>query len=207
MFEKFSPGSEDEKLIAEIKKDRSRMKLTKPVECRPATPEDLEDILLIVRQARNYLRKNRVDQWQGEYPDAAAFEKDFQYGECYCMTYGGRVAGFFTLSARPEPTYINLTDGKWASDEPYCVLHRSAISAEFRGTGLSDKLIGFVEELTLAMGRSYVRVDTHRKNRAMRSLLTRHGYRFRGNILIESEPGHDPARQAFDKKLDKTDKK
>lgn len=32
------------------------MKLTKPVECRKAVPEDMGEIMLIVRQARNYLK-------------------------------------------------------------------------------------------------------------------------------------------------------
>ena len=48
----------DLKLVEEIKKERSRMKLTKPVECRKAVPEDMDEIMLIVRQARNYLKKH-----------------------------------------------------------------------------------------------------------------------------------------------------
>ena len=78
----------------------------------------------------------------------------------------------FTLSAQPEPAYAALTDGKWNSGEDYCVLHRNA-----------------------------VRVDTHRKNKGQLRLLKAHGYRYCGNILIDSEPGHDPKRQAFEKIL------
>ena len=75
------------------------MKLTKPVECRKAVPEDMGEIMLIVRQARNYLKKHRVDQWQGEYPAEANFLPDINAGRCLVMTYGGEVAGFF-LSRR-----------------------------------------------------------------------------------------------------------
>ena len=53
MFERLELSDKsDLKLLEEIKKDRSRMKLTQPVGCRPAEEKDLGDIMLIVRQAR-----------------------------------------------------------------------------------------------------------------------------------------------------------
>ena len=202
MFERLELSDKsDLKLLEEIKKDRSRMKLTQPVGCRPAEEKDLGDIMLIVRQARNYLRKNRVDQWQGEYPDEKAFIDAIVKGECHVMLYGERVAGVFCLSDKPEPCYDAITDGKWRCEGRYCALHRAAVSADFRGTGMSDMLISQAERLAREMGAESVRVDTHRKNKAMQGLLKRMGYNYRGNVLVSSEPGHDPARQGFEKAL------
>ena len=66
MFQKLSlTDKRDIKLLEEIRKERSRLKLTMPVTYRKAEESDLEDIMLIVRQAKNYLKKHRVDQWQG----------------------------------------------------------------------------------------------------------------------------------------------
>ena len=76
-----------------------------------------------------------------------------------------------------------------------------AIEARFRGTGLSDMLVDFADETAKAKGAECVRTDTHRKNKVMQKLLKRKGYAYRGNVLVSSEPGHDPARQAFEKKL------
>ena len=56
------------------------------------------------------------------------------------------------------------------------------------------------ERLTREQGRRCVRADTHRKNKAMLELLRRHGYRYRGNVLVD-EPGHDPRRVAYEKLL------
>ena len=201
MFEKLTLSESDAKLLSEIKRDESRMKLTQPIECRKATAEDMENIMLTVRQAKNYLKKHKVDQWQSDYPMEELFEKDIQSGEGYVVTYGGRFAAYFALSERPDPDYDDLSDGKWRSDEPYCVFHRMAVMAEYRGSGLSHHVIKFVEELTREAGRKYVRVDTHRKNKAMTGLLRAHGYEYRGNILVFCEPYHDPRRQAFDKVL------
>lgn len=202
MFERLElTDKKDIKLVDQIKKERSRMKLTQPISCRPAVESDIEDIMLIVRQARNYLKKHRVDQWQGEYLTQDIFAADIANGECYAVTYGERLAGFFCLTEAPESGYDKITDGKWHGEGKYCTLHRMAIEARFRGTGLSDMLVDFADETAKAKDAECVRTDTHRKNKAMQKLLKRKGYAYRGNVLVSSEPGHDPARQAFEKKL------
>ena len=202
MFERLElTDKKDIKLVDQIKKERSRMKLTQSISCRPAVESDIEDIMLIVRQARNYLKKHRVDQWQGEYPTQDIFAADIANGECYAVTYGERLAGFFCLTEAPESGYDKITDGKWHGEGKYCTLHRMAIEARFRGTGLSDMLIDFADETAKAKDAECVRTDTHRKNKAMQKLFKRKGYVYRGNVLVSSEPGHDPARQAFEKKI------
>ena len=201
MFERLElTDKKDIKLVEQIKKERSRMKLTQPISCRPATESDIDGIMLIVRQARNYLKKHRVDQWQGEYPTQDIFAADIANGECYAVTYGEHLAGFFCLTEAPESGYDKITDGKWHGEGKYCTLHRMAIEAQFRGTSLSDMLIDFADDMARAKGTECVRTDTHRKNKAMQRLLKRKGYVYRGNVLVD-EAGHDPARQAFEKKL------
>ena len=202
MFERLKlTDKRDLKLLEQIKKERSRMKLTLPVDCRLATEDDIENIMLIMRQARNYLKKHRVDQWQGNYPTQEVFAEAVAEGECYAVTYGERLAGFFCLTDKPESDYDNLTDGKWHGEGKYCKLHRMAVEAQFRSTGISDMMLGFAEETAKSRGAEYMRTDTHRKNKAMQKLLKRKGYAYRGNVLVSSEPGHDPARQAFEKKI------
>ena len=202
MYEKFEPQDEtDRKLMKDVERSDGRIKLTKKLACVPAEKEDVDRIMEIVDYARKSLRALNVDQWQGDYPDRATFEGDIERGELYKLMHGDDLAGFFMLSDREEPTYADITDGKWSSDAPYCVMHRSAIAEEYRGSGMSGYLIKCVEELTRSHGRRYVRIDTHRNNTPMQTLLRSSGYRYRGNILITGEPGHDPHRQAFEKIL------
>ena len=188
-------------LLEQIKKERSRMKLVRPISCRLAERGDIERIMLIVRQARNSLRKHRVDQWQGDYPAQSDFLDDIDRGECRVVLYGDEIAGFFTLSPREEECYERISDGKWSDADDYCVLHRIAIEAQFRGSGLSCEVMKLVDGQAQALGKLAVRTDTHRKNKAMQKLLRESGYRYRGNVEVSSEPGHDPARQAFEKIL------
>jgi GNAT superfamily N-acetyltransferase len=200
MFAKLElSDAEDRKLLEKIKKDAGRLRLTEPVECRLARPQDTDDIERIVNDARASLKKYGVDQWQGPYPGRDDFAADIEKGISRVVLYGGETAGFFTLSPEPEASYAGLTDGKWHSQGAYCVLHRAAVSAKFRGSGMSDKLMELVDETAVGLGFKTVRTDTHRKNEAMKKLLVRHGYRYRGNLIIACEPGHDPKRQAFEK--------
>ena len=204
MFEKLSlTDKKDLALLEEIKKDARRKKLTEPLSFRTATPADMGDILRIVGDARASLKKHRVDQWQGPYPDEKAFLFDMDRGECFVLLHGQEIAGFFTLSTREEKCYEAITDGKWTAGLPYCVLHRAAVAAEYRGGGMSAYMMKCVEEQARRFGRRSVRVDTHKKNKAMQRLLRDNGYRYRGNVQVVVEPGHDSARQAFEKLLKK----
>ncbi|MBQ8216481.1 MAG: tRNA (guanosine(37)-N1)-methyltransferase TrmD [Oscillospiraceae bacterium] len=202
MFAKLSfEDKEDAKLLKEIQKQAKRKKLTEPLSYRHAELEDIPRVMEIVADAKRSLKKHRVDQWQGDYPTAAAFEQDVANDELYVLCHGEDIAGFLMVTSRPEPCYDDITDGKWSSDAPYCVMHRTAVAAEYRGSGMAEYLVRCAEDISRRSGVKYLRVDTHRKNKPMQHLLRESGFRYRGNILVSSEPGHDPARQAYEKLL------
>lgn len=200
MFAKLDLSSkEDRKLLEEISKEEARYKLTEPLSFRNAVEDDESRIMSIVSDAKAVLKKRGVDQWQGDYPAWEDILPDVKRGECYVVLHGDEVAGFFCLCRGHQENYELITDGKWTPGIDYCVLHRNAVGARYRGTGMAGFLMKCVETVCFSYGLRCVRVDTHRKNKAMQRLLTENGYRFRGNILVDSEPGHDPARQAFEK--------
>ena len=202
MFAKLKlTGKEDIALMEEIKKDATRKKLTEELAYRPARPDDMADILRITDDARRSLKKHGIDQWQGAYPDEAAFLRDMERGECFVVTHGSDIAGFFTLSTREEDSYLNITDGKWSADMHYCVLHRAAVAAEYRGSGIAEFIIKCTEKQAGEYGLRCIRSDTHRKNKSMQRLLRESGFRYRGNVNIACEAGHDPARQCYEKIL------
>ena len=194
-------SEEDKKLMKEAEKDAGRKKLTAPVTYRPAVMEDIPRILEIVQAARESLGRFGIDQWQGPYPGAERFEEDIRLNQCFIVEHAGDTGAFFVLSTLPEPSYDDITDGKWSADMPCCVLHRAAVAREYRGSGMSQALMRCADEQARAYGRKCIRVDTHRKNKPMQNLLRESGYRYRGNILVDAEPGHDPHRQAFEKIL------
>ncbi len=202
MFEKLKlTDKSDLKLLEKIKKDAKRIKLTEPLSYRHGRPDDMDDIIRIVGDAKASLKKHKVDQWQGPYPQAENFLPDMERGECYVVLHGDEIAAFFTLSTLEEKCYDEITDGKWTADIPYCTLHRIAVAAAYRGGDMARFVMDCVEKQAREYGRRSIRVDTHKKNKAMQGLLKDRGFRYRGNVLVSSEPGHDPARQAYEKIL------
>ncbi len=200
LFERFEPKDKDDrKLYEEVKREADRLTLSEPVVCRRATAEDLPAILRIVGEARESLKGQKADQWQGPYPAEEHFLFDMDRGECFVILHGEEIAAFFTLSTREEKSYAAITDGKWTEGADAAVLHRCAVAAKYRGSGMAEKMMRFVDEQTLAYGLRCVRTDTHKKNKSMQRLLRESGYRYRGNLQVIVEPGHDTARQAYEK--------
>ena len=202
LFARFMPETKQDKTLLQIlEKERTRTPLTEPVVCRRAEEADVPAILEIVAEAKKLLHRRGIDQWQDEYPSRETFLADIARGECFVLTHAGVVGTFFVLSAQHEAGYDAITDGKWSSEEPYTVIHRSAVKEEFRGMGLSDLVFENAERITLEWGRKWVRADTHKHNKNMQAVLRRHGYRYRGNVLVDVTEGHDPRRLAFEKRL------
>ena len=205
MYAKLDLSSrEDQKLLEELERELSRPALPQPVECRPAAGDDIPAMEAIAEQSRAYLAQNRVDQWAGSdpaYPSGVDFLDDIDHGECYVLTCGGEVGAFFTLTTRPEESYAAITDGKWSADGPYATFHRCAVADKWRGTGLADRMVKECERLALEQGIVWLRVDTHKKNKAMQGLLRKCGFQYRGNVLVDAPKGHDPRRVAYEKRL------
>ena len=202
LFRAFSPRSEEDKeLLKELKQAENTVRLTEPVVCRRAAEEDLTEILRIREEARQSLKKLRVDQWQGNDPDEEQFRTEIGRGECFVLQHGEEIGSFFTLSMKPEPCYAGIRDGKWTEVPASAVLRHAAVSEKYRGSGLAEAMIHAAEDETRAAGLRCLRTDTHRKNKPMQRLLRDTGFRYRGNVDVETEPGHDPQRQCFEKLL------
>ena len=194
-------SDEDRALLEELRKEEGRPRITKELVCRDAQEGDLPAILSIVEEARAFLKSKKVDQWQGFYPSEMDFLRDMLRGECRVIQHGDEITAVFTVSSLPEPEYDAIRDGKWTPDIEACVLHRCAVRARWYGTGMADRMIRFAEKACLEKGRRCLRTDTHPKNRSMLRLLSENGFRYRGNIDIAGEPGHDPLRRCYEKIL------
>ena len=202
LFEKLAlTDPEDQKLLAELQREAGRRKLNGDLTYRAATEEDLAEILRMVDESRAWLKRHRIDQWQGEYPSAETFRADMARGECFLVCHGGEAAGFFTLSTAEEESYAGITDGKWTEGIACCVLHRAAVAEAYRGSGLSTQLLRFVEQQCRSFGLRCIRTDTHKHNKVMQNLLRDNGYRYRGNLVIAAAADHATARRAYEKIL------
>ena len=169
------------------------------MEYRRACLSDIPSIMEIIGQAQTFMQSLGIDQWNNGYPNAAIFEQDIARESCHLFfdAESGRIGGVITVQFDGEPAYERI-QGQWLSCQPYGVIHRTALAADRRGTGLADQLIDLSQQLTAARNLHSLRVDTHEDNCPMRGLLERNGFAPCGIIHYEG-PGGTLRRLAYEK--------
>ncbi|MFX3618832.1 MAG: GNAT family N-acetyltransferase [Sporolactobacillus sp.] len=153
-----------------------------------ATKNDLSSIMAITDQAKVFLKSQGVDQWQNGYPALGDFEQDIRDQDLFVFKLNDQVAAYAALIAGPDEHYKLIEDGEWLNQEgPYYAIHRVAVSEQFRGQQVAQRLF----ERSLDYLRSNhpsvksVRVDTHPENQIMQHVLTKVGFKRTGNVYME----------------------
>ena len=150
------------------------------MEIRRAEPEELEEILALYAEARDYMRAHgNPTQWGASYPGRALVERDIASGACHVCTEEGEILAVFSWLPGPDPTYAVIEDGSWADDGEYTVIHRIAVRAHRRG--IASACFGWA----LARCRS-LRIDTHADNLPMQRSLMKNGFSRCGVIHVEN---------------------
>lgn len=152
---------------------------------RPATPEDLPAILVILEAAIRRLGEAGVDQWQHGYPNRTRIEADLEEGIGYVVAEEDRVVAYGAVIFTGESSYREI-EGAWLTEvEDYVVVHRMCVADEVVGRGYGRRFMQAVEQLSRGRVQSF-RVDTHADNRVMQALLPKLGFRRCGIIYFES---------------------
>lgn len=137
---------------------------------RKAQPADLDRILDIYAAARAFMAQaGNPDQWGDGYPYPEVVREDIALGRLYADEEDGRICGVFMFAVGDDPTYTRIEDGAWLSDAPYAVIHRVAGDGTTPGT--FRRCVDYCRSQF-----PHLRMDTHKDNHIMQSLLTRAGF-------------------------------
>jgi hypothetical protein len=138
---------------------------------RKANPEDVDEIERIYSKARSYMRDNgNPSQWGTTYPDRSIILGDIKDSHCYVLADDKKIIhSVFAFLPGPDPTYLKIEDGAWLNDDPYFVIHRVASDGVIRGT------LGIILQFCLSVSGN-IRMDTHRDNLKMQSLLLKYHF-------------------------------
>lgn len=153
---------------------------------RKAKFENIEPILKIIKDAKEYLKNNGLSQWQGNYPDRTTIEEDIEKDRGYVLNIDNTIKGYMVVDFTDDEIYKNIK-GKWKTKGKYASIHRTAIDSSCRGKGYGREFFKFAEKIALESGIFSVRVDTDPKNLIMKSLFEKNGYEYCGIIFIEGE--------------------
>lgn len=165
------------------------------MEFRKSTKLDINDIMKIIKQAQNYFKENKIDQWQNNYPNYDTIENDIDGEESYVLVKDGKIVATAALSFNGEGTYNNIYNGKWLSNNKYAVVHRVAVDENYKGQGLSSKIFENIEKICINKNINSIKIDTHKNNLSMQKLLEKEGFIYCGIIYLSDKS----KRIAFEK--------
>ena len=173
------------------------------MEFRQAVSSDLDDIMRVAAEGREFLESKGVDQWKFGYPQREIFEGDIAKGGCYVGVEDGSAEAVATILVEQDDHYLNIEDGKWLTrdDTNYAVIHRMAVSGKMRGKGCAGRFLAYLTGLAREKGAVSLRADTHEDNKIMRAFLPKHGFTYCGRVYIEYRPDYAAHWVAFEKLL------
>ena len=155
---------------------------------RSANHNDIVALDALFGEARATIATLGIDQWQNGYPSLSVIQEDIARDRAFVVEKDGLVVGTFVLITDGEPTYDRIFDGAWQTGDghDYVAIHRVAVSVVCRGSGISTALLDYAAGVAHALGRTSLRIDTHRGNVVMRRMLEKHGFVHCGSIYLES---------------------
>lgn len=156
------------------------------MEILPAAAADLQAVADLVAQGRAALARRGVDQWQDGYPSPEVIRRDLLRGDGRIVRIDGTAAAYAAFVFDGEPAYERIEEGCWAAREPYAAVHRLVVGDRFLRRGLAVALLRAAAREAQQRGIRSFRIDTHPDNGAMRALLAKEGFVYRGKVRYEA---------------------
>lgn len=146
---------------------------------RKASLADVDRQLRVFDYARSIMRSTgNMDQWTDGYPSRKVVENDIAASNSYvCIDDSEEIVATFCFWQGNDPTYDYIENGQWLNNLPYGVVHRLAGSGKIKGIGT------YCLEWCIQQCHN-IRVDTHRDNWVMQSVLKKNGYTECGIIYL-----------------------
>ena len=157
------------------------------IQLETAKAEHLEQYEEILHAGRRFQQEQGFIQWTENYPNRDTILEDIRFQRGYALLVDGAIAGYLCIDFAGESAYENI-DGAWRTAGPYAVVHRLALSSDFRGRGLGDAAFRLAGELCLARESCSLRADTGFENRRMQHILVKNGFEKCGVISYQGSP-------------------
>lgn len=133
----------------------------------------LQEIFAIARKFMQHT--GNPTQWLEDYPSEELLLEDISLGDSFVCLHEDRIVATFVLRGGEDPTYLKIYEGAWKNDLPYATIHRIASSGEVKGI--------FPQVMDFALQKyDTIRIDTHRDNRVMQTVVEKAGFVYCGII-------------------------
>ena len=162
---------------------------------RKAEEKDIDNIMIIIKQAQESLKELGVDQWQDNYPNREVILNDIENKNSYVLESEKGIVATAMFSLEKDSTYDKIYEGIWITDGPYAVIHRIAVSKESKGKNISSEFLGEMVRICSENNINSIKIDTHKDNIVMQKFLKKNNFKYCGIIYLED----NSPRIAFEK--------
>ena len=91
---------------------------------RLAVPEDFTSIMSIYAYARSFMQETgNPNQWGNHFPPEELIHNRIRDKQLFVLEENGTLHGAFAFIIGEDPTYLQIDDGSWLSDE-MCIRDR-----------------------------------------------------------------------------------
>ena len=141
---------------------------------RKAKITELDEIMLIIEDGRDFLRQQRINQWQHGSPDKETIEQDIKNQISYIYEIDRNIVATAMLTNydRDYENYPTL----WSKCDNYLVINRIATIKNKRNQGVGRQFLSAIVEFAKKENIDYIRIDTHKDNKIMRKFLSDFGF-------------------------------
>ena len=167
------------------------------LETRLAIQSDIDAIIGIIEDGREYLKNQNLPQWQNGYgPKLPQIKSDIECQEGFVLVHNGKAIGYAALYSGEIAAYPGIYDGSWDNTHKhYVTISRVAISKSHRGKKLSKPFIDSLINIAINRGFKDIRLDTHKENVIMANIITSAGFKRRGMVKFPFPNGERVAYQ------------
>lgn len=148
--------------------------------------EEVAKVIEVIDFGRQLQRQNGNNiQWPPHYPSTTDIEADILKGQSYVCVVDSddktdldqeTIVATLCIQEGEDPTYIDI-EGAWLNDRPYVTIHRIASNQKLKGAG--SFCMQYVTDTY-----DNVKIDTHKLNKAMISLIEKFNFKHCGEIVV-----------------------
>lgn len=147
---------------------------------RIATPNDLDEIEILINNATNLMIQQNILQWDELYPIREDFEQDIEKKQLYVGLIDGQIAVIYVLNQESDKEYEN---GNWKHmDRPFYVIHRLCVNPTFQHKGIARITLSHIENQLKDLDIHAIRLDVFSENPFALQLYRKHGFSMVGHV-------------------------
>lgn len=140
--------------------------------------DDADQVMALAREVILDMRRQGIDQWDEQYPDAATIRNDLTSSRTRLVLNRHSLIAYLCIDQDASPGYSGMP---WRGATP-AIVHRLMVHPQAQGHGLGRLLMGWAENLSKAIGYDSIRLDAFLKNPRALSLYRRLGYTQIGEV-------------------------